>query len=144
MSPKNNSCSSTAGCYQVDLPQGVRYYHGYFNPLYNTSQIWREHPCNYVTVMEKAAFNFSTTYVTSTLFYDRDHAQTPVVMEWAITQHTCAEAKISKTTPYACVSNNSYCSTNYVGYVCKCLDGYEEGNPYIVGGCTGSSSSSLF
>lgn len=135
----NGSCSNTAGCCQVDLPKGVRYYHGYFNPLYNTSQIWRNYSCNYVAVMENAAFNFSTTYLTSTVFYDREHKKAPAVMKWAIERNTtCEEATINKTS-YACVSNNSYCSTNDAGYICKCSDGYE-GNPYIIGGCTGSSS----
>jgi hypothetical protein len=59
-------------------------------------------------------------------------------MEWAIAPNTtCEEAKINQTS-YACVSNNSYCSTNDAGYVCKCSDGYQ-GNPYIIDGCTGLS-----
>ncbi|CAM0147064.1 unnamed protein product [Urochloa decumbens] len=132
---KNGSCSGTDGCCQLDLPKSVRYYRGYFNELYNTTQIWQRTPCNYVSVMESAAFNFSTTYLTSTAFYDKDHAKTPAVMEWAITQDSCEEAKINKTVPYACVSNNSLCITNNAGYACNCSKGYE-GNPYIAGGCT--------
>ncbi|KAL6655396.1 hypothetical protein ACP70R_006222 [Stipagrostis hirtigluma subsp. patula] len=132
--PKNGSCSG-AGCCRADLPPGVRYYQGFFNSLYNTSQIWRTTPCNYITVMESATFNFSTTYLTSTVFYDKDHSRTPVVMQWGITRNTCEAAKIDKTIPYACVSNNSECVTNDAGYLCRCSNGYK-GNPYIVDGCT--------
>ncbi|WVZ92231.1 hypothetical protein U9M48_038313, partial [Paspalum notatum var. saurae] len=131
----NGSCSASAGCCEVDLPKGVQYYEGNFNTLYNTTQIWRSTPCNYVTVMESAAFNLSTTFLTSTAIYDRDDARAPIVMEWAITRDTCEEAKINNTTGYACVSNNSHCDTNDAGYVCKCNDGYK-GNPYIIDGCT--------
>ncbi|XP_062196674.1 putative wall-associated receptor kinase-like 16 [Phragmites australis] len=132
---KNGSCSG-AGCCQVDLPKGVQYYQGFFNSLYNTTQIWRSTPCSYVTVMESAAFSFSTAYLTSTVFYDTDHARIPIVMEWAIKENTtCEEAKVDKKTPYACVSNNSNCITNNAGYLCRCSNGYR-GNPYIVDGCT--------
>ncbi|PUZ52193.1 hypothetical protein GQ55_6G250300 [Panicum hallii var. hallii] len=131
---KNGSCSGTDGCCHVDLPKGVRYYQGYFNPLYNTTQIWRTTPCNYVSVMESAAFRFSTTYLTSTAFYDKDHAKIPAVMEWAITRNTtCEEARIN-TTSYACVSDHSHCIMNDAGYACNCSSGYK-GNPYIVDGC---------
>ena len=142
--PKNGSCSGTAGagCCQVDLPKGVRVYQGFFNSLYNTTAKWRNTPCNYVTVMERAAFSFSTTYLTSSVFYDRDDSRSPVVMEWGITQKTCEAAKIDKNVPYACVSNYSKCITNDAGYLCKCSRGFK-GNPYIAGGCTGSTSAPL-
>ncbi|KAL6844840.1 hypothetical protein ACP4OV_025499 [Aristida adscensionis] len=133
LAPKNGSCSGE-GCCQVDLPKGIRYYEGYFNENYNTSsQKWRTTPCNYITVMESAAFNFSTTYLTSTVFYDKDQSRTPVVMEWGITQHSCEDAK--NNTNYACVSSNSYCVDGDAGYRCSCSLGYE-GNPYISKGCT--------
>ncbi|CAN6167462.1 unnamed protein product [Urochloa humidicola] len=130
-----SSCASgKAGCCQADLPRGVQYYQSFFNELYNTTKIWRNTPCNYVTVMESAAFNFSTTYLTSTVFYDTDGSRTPVVMEWGITKDTCEQARINKTA-YACVSDHSDCVDNDAGYRCRCSDGFN-GNPYIVGGCT--------
>ncbi|CAL5015204.1 unnamed protein product [Urochloa decumbens] len=131
---KNGSCSLTAGCCQAELPRGVQYYEGFFNDFYNTSEIWNKTPCNYVTVMESRAFSFSTTYLTSTLFYDTDDARNPVVMEWGITQQTCEQARINKSA-YACVSNHSDCVNSDAGYRCSCSDGFK-GNPYIVGGCT--------
>ncbi|KAL6655397.1 hypothetical protein ACP70R_006223 [Stipagrostis hirtigluma subsp. patula] len=133
--PNNGSCSSGAGCCQADLPKGVRYYQSFFNENYNTTgQKWRTTPCNYIAVMESAAFNFSTTYLTSTVFYDTDGSRTPVVMEWGITRNTCKEAKIDKTVPYACVSSNSDCVNGEAGYRCRCSNGYK-GNPYIIDGC---------
>jgi len=35
-------------------------------------------------VMETAAFNFSTTYLTSTVFYDMDSSLIPTVLEWGV------------------------------------------------------------
>ncbi|KAF8690123.1 hypothetical protein HU200_041362 [Digitaria exilis] len=134
--PKNGSCSGV-GCCQADVPRGVHYFRGYFNPLYNTTaRKWWKTPCSYVGVIENKAFDFNTTYLTSTEFYDTEGSRIPIVMEWAITRNTCEEAKINKNTPYACVSNHSHCITNDAGYACMCSDGYR-GNPYIVGGCAG-------
>ena len=142
VAPKNGSCSGDAGCCQADLPKGVQYYKGYFNSFYNTTAIWRQTPCNYVTVMEMAAFNFSTTYLTTRVFYDADDSRTPVVMEWGITRETCQQAKINRTAPYACVSDHSDCVDGDAGYRCRCSHGFT-GNPYIIGGCIGTGSSSF-
>ncbi|RLM86162.1 hypothetical protein C2845_PM04G18860 [Panicum miliaceum] len=135
---KNGSCSSTDGCCQANLPNGVQNYISCFNKDYNTSQIWQRTPCNYVAVMETAAFKFSTTYLTSTVFYDMDNSLKPTVLEWGIARNTCEEARTRKA-DYACVSNNSDCiDNNYVGYRCKCSPGYK-GNPYVPDGCAGGS-----
>ncbi|CAL5013443.1 unnamed protein product [Urochloa decumbens] len=132
---KNGSCSRTVGCCQMNLPKAVRNYEVNFNgELYNTTQIWGTAPCNYITVMEKASFKFSTTYLTSGAFYDKDHARAPVVVEWAIAQRNTCEARIDKTLQYACVSRNSICIRNDAGYACNCSAGYQ-GNPYIADGC---------
>ncbi|CAL5005356.1 unnamed protein product [Urochloa decumbens] len=132
---KNGSCSRTVECCQMSLPKAVRNYEVNFNgELYNTTQIWGTAPCNYITVMEKASFKFSTTYLTSGAFYDKDHARAPVVVEWAIAQRNTCEARIDKTLQYACVSRNSICIRNDAGYACNCSAGYQ-GNPYIADGC---------
>uniref|UniRef100_A0A0E0EAL9 Protein kinase domain-containing protein n=1 Tax=Oryza meridionalis TaxID=40149 RepID=A0A0E0EAL9_9ORYZ len=131
---KNGVCAGI-GCCQVDVPKGVQNYDSFFNENYNTTQTWRKYPCNYMAVMETAAFSFNTTYLTTTEFFDRYNTSLPVVMDWVISKKTCKEAKEDTTLPYGCISNNSDCIENELGYRCKCSRGYK-GNPYVKGGCT--------
>ncbi|XP_006653302.2 wall-associated receptor kinase-like 8 [Oryza brachyantha] len=67
------------------------------------------------------------------------YVSTPVVpVQWFAAHLTCQDAK-RNSSGYACVSTHSECITtkasdSYVGYRCKCGQGYQ-GNPYISNGC---------
>lgn len=140
---KNDTCSG-AGCCQANVPKDIQYYKGYFNENYNTTRIWQESRCSYITVMEKAAFNFKTSYVKSTVFYDTYKGKVPIVLNWKIAKLACGDAK-KNTSSYACVSSHSVCvdsTTHKPGYRCNCSSGYE-GNPYLAGGCQGSFNFAL-
>ncbi|VAI18583.1 unnamed protein product [Triticum turgidum subsp. durum] len=132
---ENGKCSG-AGCCQADVPKGIQYYRGYFNENYNTTQIWQANPCNYMALMDKAAFSFNTSYVKSKVFYETYKGGVPLVANWVIRPWTCKAAKKNMST-YACLSSHSACvdsTTNDPGYHCKCSNGYK-GNPYITAGC---------
>ncbi|EES12518.1 hypothetical protein BDA96_06G164400 [Sorghum bicolor] len=133
----DGSCSGM-GCCQTAIPKGMAYYDVGFDSGFNTSQIWRFSQCSYAVLMEAEAFNFSTSYITTTKFNDTSMGRAPVVSDWAIRDGTtsCEVAKRNETGTYACLSTNSECveSPNGPGYLCNCSKGYD-GNPYLPDGC---------
>ncbi|RLM75501.1 wall-associated receptor kinase 5-like isoform X2 [Panicum miliaceum] len=135
----NGTCSGV-GCCQTAIPKGLGYYDVVFDSGFNASQDWNFSRCSYAVLMEAESFNFSTTYINTTMFNDTNTGQVPLVMDWAIRNGTmslaCEEAKLNKTGTYACLSSNSGCvnSRNGPGYLCNCSEGYE-GNPYLPDGC---------
>ncbi|RCV33173.1 hypothetical protein SETIT_7G061400v2 [Setaria italica] len=130
----DGSCSGI-GCCQTAIPKGLQYYKVWFARRFNTSQIYNISRCSYAALVEASNFTFSTRYATSSAFYDTYGRKPPLVVDWAIGNGTCEEAR-NKPGSYACVSSNSQCfnSTNGQGYVCNCSKGFQ-GNPYLVDGC---------
>lgn len=143
----DGSCSGL-GCCQGSVPKGLKS----FSPLIfrldrlNENQIFNSSVfnisnwnaiCSDLFVVKESSFSFSSEKLWSGGYSSRSSQNTyTTVLEWAIGNETCKEAE-RKMATYAC-KENSYCydSTNGVGYLCNCTQGYE-GNPYIKGGCTG-------
>ncbi|XP_072955613.1 putative wall-associated receptor kinase-like 16 [Typha angustifolia] len=127
----NGSCSGI-GCCQTAIPKGISYYRVWFDLNFNSSNVYNFSSCSYAVLVEANWFEFKSSYITTRELYN---LEVPVVVDWAIGNETCETAKLNMTS-YACVSENSRCidSTNGLGYLCNCYDGYQ-GNPYLRGGC---------
>ncbi|TVU29164.1 hypothetical protein EJB05_20720, partial [Eragrostis curvula] len=132
----NGSCAGV-GCCQTAIPSGLNAYNVSFEEKFNTTAIENYSPCSYAVLVEAAAFDFRTTYVTSDEFMVANDGQVPLVLDWAIENKTCEEAK-RNASAYACVSGNSECVDSKYGrgsgYLCNCSAGYD-GNPYLLDGC---------
>lgn len=132
----DGSCAGM-GCSQTMIPKRMYYYDTNFSSSVNTSRIWEFNRCSYAVLMEAAAFNFSTSYISNTRFNDTYHGRVPMVVDWAVRDvDSCDVARRNGTGMYACLSSNSVCvdSVNDYGYMCNCSQGYK-GNPYLLGGC---------
>ncbi|KAL6633955.1 hypothetical protein ACP70R_026626 [Stipagrostis hirtigluma subsp. patula] len=131
---EDGACAGV-GCCQTAIPAGLNAYQVSFEEKFNTSGTANFSRCSYAVLVEAAAFDFKATYVTTDELMAV--AQVPVVLDWAIGNKTCEEAKRDAAT-YACVSGNSECVNSKYGrgrgYLCNCSAGYE-GNPYLLDGC---------
>ncbi|KAL1551984.1 wall-associated receptor kinase 2-like [Salvia divinorum] len=125
------SCAGV-GCCQTPIPQNVSTVEIMVTSYSNYTGVSDFNTCGYAFVIQESAFNFSKENLTNLLGVTR----LPAVVDWAIGNGTCEEAK-RNTTTYACVSANSRCHkpTNGYGYRCYCQQGFE-GNPYLSQGCT--------
>lgn len=141
---ENGSCSGM-GCCQTAIPRGSNTYQLQFDDRFNTSGVTAFSPCSYAVLVEAAAFDFRTTYVTAAGdFVQATGGKVPLVLDWVVGKETCREAERNRTA-YMCVSSNSVCvdSRNGPGYLCNCSAGHE-GNPYVPDGCQGLFFNSIF
>ncbi|XP_024199925.1 wall-associated receptor kinase 2 [Rosa chinensis] len=127
----NNSCSG-AGCCQTNIPRGLKNTTVVLISVANHTHIWEFNPCSYAFIAEQGKFNFSV----AGLKKQDNSYRLPAILSWAIGKDTdsCDEAQKNKE-DFACKAN-SMCVNGSVGYLCRCLPGYE-GNPYHPDGCQG-------
>jgi len=129
----NGSCSGL-GCCQTSITKGIRQYNFSVSSINNYSEVSSFNPCGYVFLVEEEAYNFSSLDLQQL----QAREKVPMVLDWAVGDETCEDAKENMTS-YACKAENSYCynSTNGPGYRCNCTKGFQ-GNPYLHHGCTGN------
>ncbi|XP_078151036.1 wall-associated receptor kinase 3-like [Carex rostrata] len=133
---KYGSCNGI-GCCQTAISKETNRFVISFDYGYTNSEVYSFSPCGYAMVVEKAEFQFNTSYITTDELNSYT-ATRPVVIDWAIenSQNTTCDIALKTKSSYACISSNSICKNrvNGHGYLCNCSDGYE-GNPYLHEGC---------
>uniref|UniRef100_A0A0E0KPF4 Protein kinase domain-containing protein n=1 Tax=Oryza punctata TaxID=4537 RepID=A0A0E0KPF4_ORYPU len=127
----NSAGCSGIGCCQTNIPKGIQYYKVWFDGRFNTTGIYNWTRCAYAALVEASSFNFSTVYNSLSRFNDNLGSQPPFVVDWAIGNLTCEQARKNPDS-YMCISSNSVClnSRNGPGYICNCQNGFQ-GNPYM-------------
>ncbi|XP_074592273.1 wall-associated receptor kinase 2-like [Curcuma longa] len=132
----DGACSGI-GCCQTSIPENLKHYEVYFDPNFNSSSTWNFSRCSYAVLLEEEWFRFQKAYATTSQFMEvNTDGRAPVIMDWAIGNETCEEARRNGPGSLACASDHSECldSTNGPGYLCNCTEGYG-GNPYVPNGC---------
>ncbi|KAK1279195.1 Wall-associated receptor kinase 2 [Acorus gramineus] len=103
---KNGTCDGI-GCCEASIPKGMKETHIRLGSFNNHTKVHSFNPCSYAFLVDKDSFSF-------------------IVLDWAIGNQTCEEAK-KNATDYACV-DNGYCydSPDGPGYRCNCSAGYQD------------------
>ncbi|KAL2529756.1 Wall-associated receptor kinase 2 [Forsythia ovata] len=124
------SCSGL-GCCQTTIPKEVWRVNMTVKSYDNHTNVMEFNNCSYAFLAEESEFTFSPSVLSSL----RNVEKLPMVVDWAIGNGTCEEARKNMSS-YACKSANSECYKPYngYGYRCLCWEGYQ-GNPYLPNGC---------
>lgn len=131
----NGSCSGEACC-QASIPKGLKSFNSTVESL-DIDRHFNGTPCGQAFFVKQRSFEFSVGMLQDVMHdHQISRGRYLMVLDWAIGNETCEEARKKKET-YAC-KKNSYCydSTNGVGYRCNRSQGYD-GNPYTEDGCIG-------
>lgn len=123
------------GCCQISIPKGLKSFVSSFGSLNNHTNVSSFNPCGYAFLGEPDKFIFNSSDLSDSSFGNKVIEKVPVVIDWAIGNGNCTEAK--KSADYAC-GENGVCvdsETGLGGYRCSCNPGYQ-GNPYVSPGCT--------
>ncbi|KAJ9545581.1 hypothetical protein OSB04_025288 [Centaurea solstitialis] len=135
---EGDQCSGN-GCCQSSIPKSINYYRARvlsMDASDDMSYTRSFNPCTYAFLGEENAFKFNgLTDLNDTRLAEKIEANVPTVLDWAIGNISCTEAKSMG--GFACQYANSRCvnsTRESGGYRCICNEGYE-GNPYLSPGC---------
>ncbi|CAI9778158.1 unnamed protein product [Fraxinus pennsylvanica] len=119
------------GCCQMSIPKQAWEVEVKLRSFNNFTNVSYFNNCSYGFLTEESGFTFSA----SSLSDLRNVEELPMVVDWAVGERTCDEAR-NDISSYACKSEKSECyePDNGYGYRCRCQKGYE-GNPYLEDGC---------
>lgn len=127
----NGSCGGI-GCCQTAIPKGLKRFDTNLQNFSNHSRTWSFSPCSYAFLIDAEEYEFKISDFYS--FHERQGV--PVVLDWAVGNQTCAEARRDRN--FLCGARSKCLeSANGPGYRCSCIDGHQ-GNPYLSDGCQGN------